>query len=144
MPVVCPSILAKDEQQYHEQMEKIAKFAHRIQIDLTDGKFASGQTVKPQQAWWPVGVQVDFHLMYEQPDQAIEVILEHKPNLIIVHAEARGNFTGIATRLHELGIKAGVALLANTPVDSILPALKVVDHALIFSGSLGEYGGQDR
>jgi ribulose-phosphate 3-epimerase len=141
MPVICPSILAADKDQYHQQMEKVAQFAQRVQIDLTDGKFAPSQTVKPQDAWWPVGVQADFHLMYEQPDDAIEVILEHKPHMIIAHAEARGNFNGIAGRLRELGVKAGIAILAKTSVDSIVPALEMADHVLIFSGTLGEYGG---
>lgn len=142
MAVICPSILAENSGQYHQQMEKIASFAERIQIDLTDGDFAKSQTVKPQDAWWPVGIKADFHLMYRRPERAAEVILEHKPHLIIIHAEGEGNFLALAERLHGLGVKVGVALLARTPVNTIFSALNYIDHALIFSGNLGEYGGR--
>ena len=141
MPVICPSILATSKGEYHQQIEKIAPFAERMQIDLTDGVFAKNKTVGPEDAWWPVGVQADFHLMYKNPHQALDVILEHKPSLVIVHAEAQGDFMAIAKRLHDLGVKAGVALLANTSVNHIAPALNSIDHVLIFSGSLGNYGG---
>jgi len=141
MPVVCPTILAKDARQYHEQMEKVAGFAERIQIDLTDGDFAAAPTVKPDDAWWPVGIKADFHLMYRNPHQAADVILRHRPNMIIIHAESSGDFISLAEKLRRTGVKVGVALLASTPVTTILPALDKIDHVLIFSGELGRYGG---
>lgn len=141
MPVVCPSILATTAEQYREQIEKVARFAERIQIDLTDGDFAKSRTISPEEAWWPVGIKADFHLMYKRPDKAIEIILEHKPNLIIVHAEAEGNFLAIAEKFRPRGIKIGLALLPRTDINSVSLALEHIDHVLIFSGHLGEYGG---
>ncbi len=141
MPVICPAILASDEQQYRQQIEKIVHFAHRIQIDLTDGKFAKGRTVKPEEAWWPVGVKADFHLMYEDPFLAVKTILEHKPHLVIVHAEAKGSFEAFASLCREHHVKVGVALLPKTQPQTIAGALQKIDHVLIFSGNLGEYGG---
>lgn len=141
MPVICPTVLAKDREEYHGQMARVAGFAERIQIDLTDGRFAKTPTLRPENAWWPVGVKADFHLMYKQPGQAVEVILEHRPNLIIVHAESNGRFMELADRLHDLGIMVGVALLPQTPARTIAPALAHIDHVLIFSGDLGNFGG---
>ncbi len=141
MAVVCPSILAADEQAYHDQMEKVAKFAKRIQIDLTDGNFAKTHTITPEQAWWPVGIKADFHLMYKNPHKAVDTVLEHTPNMIIVHAEADGDFLSLSRRCRELGIKTGVALLPSTATEHIFSALSSIDHVLIFSGHLGEFGG---
>ena len=141
MPIICPSILAADEQQYREQIEKVGLFAERIQIDLTDGMFAKNKTITPEEAWWPVGIKADFHLMYKNPERTAEIILEHRPNMLIVHAEADGNFSSFVSLCRKAGVKVGVALLARTPVDSILPALDSIDHVLIFSGELGSYGG---
>lgn len=141
MAIVCPSILASDENEYRQQIEKVAHFAHRIQIDLTDGKFTPRQTVKPEQAWWPVGIKADFHLMYEDPFPAVKVILEHQPNMIIVHAEAKGNFEVFENYCHNRGVKVGVALLPKTRPETIAGALRKIDHVLIFSGNLGQYGG---
>ena len=141
MAVICPSILASTKDEYHQQMEKVAAFAERIQIDLTDGEFASNQTIGPSDAWWPVGILADFHLMFRQPDDAIETILQHKPHMIIVHAESQGKFLSFADKLRINGVKIGLALLPSTTVDSVLPAIRHLDHVLIFSGSLGYFGG---
>lgn len=142
MALVCPAILAADEKQYHDQVSKVAHFAHRVQIDLTDGVFATSKTVKPEEAWWPVGFKADFHLMYKNPLPAVKTIMEHKPNLIIVHAEADGDFARLAEFCKSLSVKVGVALLQKTHPETIIPALSVVDHVLIFSGNLGHYGGR--
>ena len=142
MPVICPAILAADPEQYHDQMHKVAAFAERLQIDLTDGRFAKNRTVQPEDAWWPVGVQADFHLMYQRPYKAVATILEHQPHMIIVHAEADGDFPAFAELCHKHGVKVGVALLARTEPQAIENALHMIDHVLIFSGSLGEYGGR--
>jgi len=141
MPIICPAILAADNQQYREQMERIGHFAERIQIDLTDGIFAKSPTVKPEEAWWPVGIKADFHLMYKNPSPAIDTLLEHQPNMIIVHSEADGNFDAVARLCRQHGVKIGVAVLARTPIDSIASALDSIDHVLIFSGELGNFGG---
>lgn len=141
MSLICPAILAADEDQYRQQIEKVGHFAERIQIDLTDGFFAKSKTVTPDQAWWPVGIKADFHLMYKNPMAAAEVILEHRPNMLIVHSEADGNFSSFVSLCRRAGVKVGVALLARTPVSTILPALMSIDHVLIFSGELGQYGG---
>lgn len=141
MPVVCPTILAPAADEYHSQMEKIAGFAERIQIDLTDGEFATGKTIGPKDAWWPAGIKADFHLMYKNPQPAVEVILRHRPHMIIIHAESAGNFTAIAHQLRGLDVKVGVALLPATSAAVVIPALADIDHVMIFSGSLGKFGG---
>lgn len=141
MPIVCPSILADDENEYRQQIEKVAHFASRIQIDLTDDKFAPRQTVKPEQAWWPVGIKADFHLMYEDPILAVKAVLEHQPNMIIVHAEAKASFEVFTNYCYDHGVKVGVALLSKTSPQTIEGALSKIDHVLIFSGTLGSYSG---
>ncbi|MBI4034687.1 hypothetical protein HY380_02185 [Candidatus Saccharibacteria bacterium] len=142
MPIVCPTILAADSQRYEQEIKRVAHFAHRLQIDLTDGGFAKTATVKPGEAWWPAGVKADFHLMYRQPAGAVKTIIKHKPHLIIVHAEADGDFAQLAKFCHEHRVRIGVALLPATKPQTILPALRLINHVLIFSGDLGHYGGR--
>src|SRR5579863_4113255 len=96
MPVICPTIIATSTEEYKSQIDKVAHFAHRIQIDLTDGIFAERKTVAPGEAWWPAGVKADIHLMYQEPMEAVKTLLPHKPNLIIIHAESNGDFDSFA------------------------------------------------
>jgi pentose-5-phosphate-3-epimerase len=142
MPVICPTVTAKSKEEYDKQMRLVGGFAHRIQIDLADGEFAKGINVNPQEAWWPAGVKADFHLMYRDPLPAIEAVVEHQPNLIIVHAEADGDFADFIEICEKAGVKAGVALLEKTDPVVIVQALPYIDHVLFFSGVLGKFGGK--
>jgi len=141
MAIICPAILASNKEIYRQEMERIGRHATRVQIDLTDSLFASNPTVGPAEAWWPVGVKADFHFMYRRPIPAVRKILEHKPNMVIVHAEAEGDFNEVADFCRNHEVLVGVALLPRTDPKKILPSLPKIDHILIFSGDLGRYGG---
>ncbi len=141
MPIITPTVLAGDAHDFQTQMNRIAGFAQRIQIDLTDGVFAPIPTVALEQIWWPEGISADLHLMFKDPMSQIKDAIAQKPNMIIVHAEADGKFVRIADEIHRHGIKVGVALLPKTSTHVIKPSLDRIDHVLIFSGDLGKFGG---
>lgn len=142
MATICPTVTSENTHQYREQMERAAMFAKRIHIDFMDGTFAPTKSPGLRQAWWPPHMKADLHVMYEHPEAELDEIISLKPHLVIVHAEAKGNFVVIARRLHEANIKAGVAILAKTPIKVIETALEHTDHLLIFSGDLGHFGGR--
>ncbi len=138
---ICPTIDAEDSDTYRKQVERIIPFAHRVHIDLGDGTFTPNTLVSIDQVWWPGGMRADLHVMYKRPFEHLESLIALGPQLIIVHAEAEGDFPGFVKHVHQHGIEAGVALLQRTPVETIMPALEFIDHVLIFSGNLGHQGG---
>jgi ribulose-phosphate 3-epimerase len=119
----------------------VSSFAKRLHIDLMDGIFAPTTSVRPDQIWWPGNVRVDLHVMYQDPFMFTDVFIALAPQMVIVHAEATGDFVMFANRMHTHGVEVGVALLPQTPVTAIVPALDLIDHVLIFSGNLGHQGG---
>ncbi len=139
---ICPAVLATDQQSYNEQVTRVVTFATRLHIDISDGVFTKSATVRPGSVWWPGGVRADIHVMYKQPEEIIDALIALGPQLVIVHAEAEGDFVSLSKKLRYHGIEAGVALLADTPVELIKSSIDYIDHVLIFSGSLGRYGGQ--
>ncbi len=139
---ICPSVLAANVDEYREQMERIARFATRVHIDLSDGKFAAAKTVAIDEVWWPGGVRADLHVMYRRPFEHAKMLLNLRPQLIIVHAEADGDFVAFAEEAHAKGVEVGVALLPQTSPELIRPALNWIDYVLLFSGNLGHFGGQ--
>lgn len=142
MAVICPTVTATDPHEYRQQMERIASFAERLHVDFMDGLFARTRSPDLKQAWWPHSIPTDLHLMYQRPDVYLEEIVRLRPTLVIVHAEAEGGFVAFADRLHQEGIQVGVALLQDSEPELIEPALKRIDHVLLFSGSLGRFGGE--
>lgn len=138
---ICPAILTDDPAVYKLQVEQSLDYAHRLHIDLSDGVFAPQRLIPIDDVWWPGGVRADLHVMYQRPFDHVEALVALAPQLIIVHAEAEGDFLKFADTLHAHGIETGVALLPETPVNAIQPALPLIDHVLIFSGKLGHFGG---
>ena len=138
---ICPAILTDDPEVYRLQVEQSLGYALRLHIDLADGIFAPQKLIEIENVWWPGGVRADLHVMYERPFDHLEALVALQPQLVIVHAEAEGDFMQFASALHRNGIEAGVALLPETPVNAIQPALPLIDHVLIFSGKLGHFGG---
>ena len=142
MATICPAVLAGNPHDFREQIERVAAFARRLHIDLTDGRLAENRTIAINQAWWPDYVQADVHLMHKQPEAVLTTLLRLKPHLVIVHAESEGSFLKIAQTLRSNEIKVGIALLHDTHVSTIEPVIDVLDHVLVFSGNLGHYGGK--
>jgi ribulose-phosphate 3-epimerase len=141
MSIICPTILAKDEADYKNQIDKVAGFAKRIQIDLEDGKFAPGVCLPLAKVWWPKGVEADIHLMYENPQDYLATLIKLKPNMVIVHSESTCDIPKFAADLRAQGIKTGLAILQKTAVEEVAYIFPHVQHLLIFSGDLGHFGG---
>lgn len=142
MTVICPTVTAYDPHEYRDQMERIQPFARRVHIDLMDGRFAPTKSPGLNHVWWPDNVSADIHLMYARPLPQLPMLVRLRPNMVIIHAEAEVDHANFAAGLHKVGIRAGLALLQDTSVESVKGIVKSFDHVLIFSGHLGYHGGQ--
>lgn len=141
MSVIVPTITATNAGEYRQQMAQIAPFAKRVHIDFSDGQFSPVKLVNLAQAYWPDGVIPDFHLMFMNPTQHVETVISLRPDLVIIQAEAQGDLMAMLRELRSVNIKTGVAFLQKTNVDDHRDLVAEVDHVLIFSGSLGHFGG---
>jgi ribulose-phosphate 3-epimerase len=141
MTSICPTVTTDDPDVYKIQLERTLQYAHRLHIDLSDGVFTKNRLMAIEDVWWPGGMWADLHVMYQRPFDHLDALIALRPQLIIVHAEAEGDFMEFAACCHKADIEVGVALLPDTPVSAIAPALDVIDHVLIFSGNLGHFGG---
>jgi ribulose-phosphate 3-epimerase len=143
MSIVCPTVLAKDEADFKTQIDKVAGFAKRIQIDLEDGVFAPSKSIPLAKVWWPKGIEADIHVMYQNPQDFLGTLIKLKPSMVIVHAESTCDIPKLAADLRVQGIKTGLAILQPTTIDSVKYIFPHVQHLLIFSGDLGHFGGKE-
>ncbi|HEY1063971.1 MAG TPA: hypothetical protein VGE30_01600 [Candidatus Saccharimonadales bacterium] len=141
MTTIAPTITAVEPHGYRGQAERIEPFAVRWHIDIADGELAPRKLIEPDKLWWPGNVQVDLHVMYQHPEEHLELFIVQHPRLIIIQAESEGDFSRWSATLKRHGIEVGVSLLPETPVSLIASALDQIDHVLIFSGNLGYQGG---
>lgn len=142
MATIAPCITAETIEDYQATIERLKPFAERVHIDISDGEFAPTFLVDAEQLSWPEEWQVDVHAMVARPNEHIEALIARKPHTIILHAEASEDLLPIINHIKQAGINAGLALLKTTVPKTIAGLLEIVDHALIFSGNLGHYGGK--
>lgn len=143
MPIITPTVTAENAHQFREQLQRLEPFAKRIHLDLMDGEFAPSRSIGTSQLFWSDSFeQVDVHLMYQRPGDYLDDLISLKPSLIILHAEAEGDLTKLIKRIQSAGVKAGISLLKDSQIEDYENLVGIADHALIFSGNLGYFGGQ--
>ena len=142
MSIICPTVTCQSDalHEYRKQMERV-EFADRIQVDLMDGIFTPTKGPDVDKIWFFEDKITDLHLMYQNPADALNTILDLSPSLLIIHAEADVHIPTFSGALKAAGIKLGVALLQATNPSVMLDYIDEVDHVLVFSGDLGRFGG---
>lgn len=123
---VYPSILTGDLQTATRQLQLARQSkASIVQLDIIDGFYADNLTLTPTDfAEFEFGqLQVDFHLMVEEPLDYVYEILEHKKNLpvrgIIAQVERMSSQLEYIHLVKEVGWLAGLSLDLYTPLESV-------------------------
>ncbi len=141
MAQVVPAVLAENPVDLGHDLKKV-RFSRRLHIDIASPPFAPRRTIGLAQLHLPVETSCDLHLMLDNP--SAETVISLGPELAIIHFEAGGDQKNFLSRMKQVGIKTGVALLPETTVAQAAELIKNVDHVLVFTGHLGYYGGQLR
>lgn len=143
---LAPSILASDFSMLGQQIKEAEKGGAKVlHIDVMDGRFVPNFTfgallVKSIRKC--SSIMYDCHLMVEKPFDFIDDFYKAGADNITVHYEALGEETGkVLDYIKSLGIKAGLSVSPDTPVEVVAPYLDKVDMILIMSVYPG-FGGQ--
>jgi ribulose-phosphate 3-epimerase len=145
---IAPSILSADFAQLGAQVsEAMVAGADRIHMDVMDGHFVPNITLGPLvvRALRPLsqetGIPLDVHLMIENPELYLEDFAKAGANILTVHVEATVHLHRAIQVIHELGMRAGVAINPATPLVMLEEMLPLVDQIIVMSVNPG-FGGQ--
>lgn len=141
MTVIAPCITAESPEAYQAAVERLTPFAQRVHIDLSDGQFAPNFLVGVESLYWPASWIVDIHIMSHQPSQYLQSVYSLRPRTVIFHAESNEDVLPLMQQVKQAGMRAGLALLKPTVPKLVAPLIEAADHVMIFSGTLGQYGG---
>lgn len=84
---------------------------------------------------------LDVHLMIIEPDKYLKAFVEAGASVISVHYEACIHLHRTIQSIHQLGIKAGVAINPHTPINLLSEVIAEIDVVCLMSVNPG-FGGQ--
>ena len=142
---ISPSILSADFSKLGEEIKNLEKAnADLIHIDVMDGHFVPNITIGPN----VIGklrkyttLPFDVHLMIKPVDKFIKSFAEAGADIITIHPEATQNLNESIKIIKSYNKKVGISLNPETPVEKVLPVLKLINLVLIMSVNPG-FGGQ--
>ena len=148
MRLLAPSILSADFLHLEKDIRLVNDHADIIHFDVMDG------TLVPNISFgFPVLDAVariaekpmDAHLMIINPDKYFERCAKAGVSMLSFHLEAarkaRKSPARLLDRVRSLGMKAGLAINPDIPVEDVFPYLDHADYILVMSVFAG-FGGQ--
>ncbi len=142
---IAPSLLAADFLHLEQEVELVNRHADLFHLDVMDGTFVPNISFG-----FPVIEAVakmarkplDVHLMIVHPEKYVERFAKAGAAMISFHYEAALEQSGaVIDLIHAQGVKAGIVINPDCPVEKIYPYLEKVDFVLLMSVFAG-FGGQ--
>jgi len=142
---IAPSLLAANFGALNQEIETLNKSkATLLHLDVMDGSFVPNISFGPvviEAVAKSCNLDLDIHLMIEDPDRYIAEYADFKPKYISVHEEACRHLDRSIDYIKSFGISAGVAINPHTPVSKLFTVLHKIDLVCIMSVNPG-FGGQ--
>lgn len=142
---IAPSILAADFLNLGRDIELLNNHADIIHLDVMDGtlvpNISFGFSVIDHVSK-VAAIPMDVHLMVVHPERWFERLQKDGVGMVSFHLEAAGRKTSkYIDRIHELGMKAGVAINPDVPVGKLFKYIGKADYFLVMTVFAG-FGGQ--
>ena len=75
----------------------------------------------------------DVHLMVTNPGQWVDDMAEAGTDIFTFHVEVQGNIEELIDKVRAKGMKVGLAVKPNTPIDSVFPYINKLDQVLVMT-----------
>jgi ribulose-phosphate 3-epimerase len=145
MVELLPSILSADFAHLADEVAAAERGGGTvIHVDVMDGHFVPNITLGPpvvKSLRKATKLQLDCHLMIENPNDFIGAFADAGADWVSVHYETCPHLHRSLELIAHYGMKPGVVLNPHTRVDLIAEVLPMVHHVLIMSVNPG-FGGQ--
>lgn len=139
---IAPSILSADFGKLNEEVASIEKFCDWVHVDVMDGHFVPNITIGASVVnCIKTKLVKDVHLMIDSPEKFVVDFAKAGTNYLTVHYEACPDLRAVFGLIRENGMKCGVSVKPETPIDVLKEFLEELDLVLVMSVEPG-FGGQ--
>lgn len=145
---VSPSLICLDMLNVEKQVEMLEdNGANMLHIDILDGHFSPSMPLGFElvgQLKKKTKLAFDCHVMTKNPEYFVEELINIGVEQIVFHIETAEHVDGLINRIHNAGIRAGVALKPTTPISSLEYIIDKCDTVLLmlinpgYASSAGE------
>lgn len=144
MVQIAPSMLAADFLNLQKDVDIVNRHADLFHLDIMDGVFVpnisygfpvveaiAGAAHKP----------LDVHLMIVNPEKYIDRFARIGVSMLSFHLNATDKPAQALLHIRETGMKAGLVINPDMPVETLFPYLQLCDYIILMSVFAG-FGGQ--
>lgn len=137
-------MLAADFLHLEKDIETVNRYADIFHLDVMDGAFVpnisfgfpvieaiASKAEKP----------MDVHLMIIEPEKYVDRFAALGAEMISFHLNASRDPAALLKHIRSLGVKAGLVINPDIPVEELFPYLQDADYVLLMSVFAG-FGGQ--
>ena len=144
MTKIAPSLLAADFLHLDKAVDIVNNYADIFHLDVMDGVFVPNISfgfpvieAVAKKAEKPM----DVHLMIVEPEKYAERFAKVGASMISFHLNATEDPSGLLQSIRSWGVRSGLVINPDIPVESLFPYLKDADYILLMSVFAG-FGGQ--
>jgi len=141
---IAPSMLAADFLHLEKDVKLVNEYADIFHLDIMDGTFVPNLSYgfPVVEAISSIAVKpLDVHLMIVNPEKYVERFAKVGASMISFHLNATEDPAAVLRDIRSLGVKAGLVINPDIPVESLYPYLNDADFILLMSVFAG-FGGQ--
>lgn len=144
MVLIAPSMLAADFLHLEKDVQLVNQHADLFHLDIMDGTFVPNISYG-----FPIVEAIasiaqkplDVHLMIVHPEKYIERFARIGTAMLSFHLNATDKPAQALLHIRETGMKAGLVINPDMPVEALYPYLHLCDHIILMSVFAG-FGGQ--
>ena len=144
MVLIAPSMLAADFLHLEKDVRLVNQHADLFHLDIMDGTFVPNISYG-----FPVVEAIasiaekplDVHLMIVHPEKYIERFARLGTSMLSFHLNATDKPAQALLHIRETGMKAGLVINPDMPVEVLYPYLHLCDYIILMSVFAG-FGGQ--
>jgi ribulose-phosphate 3-epimerase len=133
---VAASILSADFAHLADQVKMVEPHVELIHIDAMDAHFVPPLTVGPvvvESLRRVTNLPLHCHLMVDRPEALLEDFAAAGADIVTCHLEAVPDPDAVVRKATDLGMRVGLAVNPDTPVQGLFPHLDALDRVLVMS-----------